>query len=756
MVRLQQAQGDFEGSVEPLRTLLAERRDDPEVMYRYGLALRVTGRPSLAEWSLREAMRDPEYLAPAGLQLAIAALRSNNRAVAIEITTQIVAEQPENLAALLLRAKAYARSPKQYEKALEDADRILELDPENLDVAEAQILALIGLRRIDEVSEAIDALGRRIDEAQLEAGIPAWHCVTAAIFADESGEAELAEERWADCLERYPATVDVVVKASAFYDSRGEFDRSIAILRTLVAQQPSARRQRVTLAERLRQTGEPAEAETVLREAAEAESGEPAALWLDLAKHYQEVADFEAAAAAVERAMELSRERGRPTPELMLEFADALLRAGEFERALQAAEEMTLDAHRAMIRARVAQQRVRPREALEYFDEAFRLWPDNPWARYYAALAAEAIGDFDRAIEEYRYSIRIEPGGTDARTRVARLHLAEGRAAEALQMLRIKRNEAPLDLDAEVLLLQLAARLGSVEPVLGLLESIAQRAAPERVAEALTSAAEGVYENRGPAAALALLRGSQAAGLDLEQPAHAEALRALVRFAHAAGETEVAETAVQAALGAQPDAAIFHEIHGWDLELRGAPDDRIRAAYERAVALEPGSAGALAGLGRLAGERSPEQALELFDRAIAADPGRAEPRREAAEILVARGRSPEAEERLEDLLRRHPFDAAGAARSVELRLARDVADERTLELARRAVRFGGRADALDLLSRVYERRGDPERARKAAEDAKRMRERRARAADTGSSQAAPELLQESLPEASPEGVGPTG
>ena len=45
-VRLQQARGDFEGSLEPLRELLVERRDDSEILYRYGLALRVTGRPS--------------------------------------------------------------------------------------------------------------------------------------------------------------------------------------------------------------------------------------------------------------------------------------------------------------------------------------------------------------------------------------------------------------------------------------------------------------------------------------------------------------------------------------------------------------------------------------------------------------------------------------------------------------------------------------------------------------------------------------
>jgi tetratricopeptide (TPR) repeat protein len=200
----------------------------------------------------------------------------------------------------------------------------------------------------------------------------------------------------------------------------------------------------------------------------------------------------------------------------------------------------------------------------------------------------------------------------------------------------------------------------------------------------------------------------------------------------------------------------LYEIQGLDLELRGAPEDSIHAAYERAVALEPRSADALAGLGRLALERSPDEALALFDRAAAADPSQAEPRREAAAILAASGRAREAEERLEALLGAHPTDAAAAARSVELRLARDVSDDRTLELARRAVRFGGRAEALDLLSRVYQQRDDPERARNAAADAKRLRERRAAAADGSSTPSSSSSTPSTSSTPSPEGAKPAG
>ena len=60
---------------------------------------------------------------------------------------------------------------------------------------------------------------------------------------------------------------------------------------------------------------------------------------------------------------------------------------------------------------------------------------------------------------------------------------------------------------------------------------------------------------------------------------------------------------------------------------------------------------------------------------------------------------------------------------VELHLERGLATERTLGLAERAVRFGGGADALDLLERVHQFRNEPERASEAAARARALRER---------------------------------
>ena len=124
-IRARQDAGDFAGSLEPLRERLQREPGDAELQYRYGHALVATGQPSLAEWALREAMKDPEWLVPAGLQLAYAALASEDYAMAIETANQVLAEHPDNAEVLLLRANAYAHSRTQPEAALADADRLL-------------------------------------------------------------------------------------------------------------------------------------------------------------------------------------------------------------------------------------------------------------------------------------------------------------------------------------------------------------------------------------------------------------------------------------------------------------------------------------------------------------------------------------------------------------------------------------------------------------------------------------------------------
>jgi len=721
-IRQQQAAGDFEGSVEPLRKLLARRPDDPEANYLYGRALSTT-QPNLAVWSLRKAMEDPEWLVPAGSQLAYLALAGLDFNEVIKVSGRILERDPENVRVLLMRANAYAHSKRDPELALADAKRVLEIDRDATEAYEPLILALLGLGRMEEAKQALAEAGRRIVELGLKEGVVAWHCATTAVFEQDSGDLEKTRKTWVECLDKHPTDQDVVSSAIKFYDGQGEPERSLEILRAAQAAAPDSRPFRVALAQRLHASGDTAEGEALLREATRSEQPElAAAAWMDLGKFRQSLGDFGAAADALERAVELEREAGSESSQVLFEYADALVLADRLDRALEVAEALSVPAYQHLIRGRVAQERRHPARALEEFDGALRLWPDNPWARYYAAIAAEELGDFERALEDYRNSVRDEPGATDARTRGAALLLASGNPAAALVVLRTAIGDAPVEIEGLLLGMRASGQLGNSTGVAEFLAMIEARY-PAWVGRALAEAADGLARRNGPAVAVNML--TTAPGVDFHDPRYAEALRALVRYSHQAGTTTATTRAeLQKILAAHSDSSAYQEIRGLDLELSGAPVEAVSAAHQRALELGPGNARALAALGRLAAADDPKAALDFFDRAAAADPLDPDPKLAAARTLVAIGKLDEAEQRLDELLVEHPFVADAAAERARLDLERGVATPRTLERSHRAVRFGGGPEALELLSRVHAQQGESELAARAAEEARVLREAR--------------------------------
>jgi tetratricopeptide (TPR) repeat protein len=276
-----------------------------------------------------------------------------------------------------------------------------------------------------------------------------------------------------------------------------------------------------------------------------------------------------------------------------------------------------------------------------------------------------------------------------------------------------------LETEGQLLLMRLSGLLGDTTALVDSLARI-ETSHPAWAGRALAVAAEGLARRSGPAAALGML--ATAPGVDYSDPRYAAALRALVRFSHRAGEAAATRAALETILAAQPDSGAFQEIRGLDLELSGAPTEAVRAAYTRALELEPRNALALAGLGRLAMDDDPAAALVLFDRAASADPSDPDPKFQAARALAASEQIAEAQQRLDEILLEYPFEAEVAAERARLDLERGIATPRTLDRALRAARFGGGADAFELLSQVHAKRDQPEPAARAAERARALRD----------------------------------
>lgn len=717
-IRALQASGNFEASISPLRELLTDSPDDGEANFLYGRAMARTA-PHLAVWSLRKAMLDPEWFSPAGAQIAMLELAGENYHEVTAITTRILEREPENLRVLMMRANAYAHSKRDPELAIADAERILEIDPTATEAYEPLILGLISLERLDEASEALEKAGKVLRELGTGDVVLAWHCATTGTFQQQSGDLERARETWQGCVDAYPTDLDVVTSSMAFYDSLAEPQQSLAIVSSALEAEPSSRFFRTTVAQRLIASGDVDGAEALLREPTNSQDPHlAAAAWIDVGQLEQALGDYGAGADSLGKAVALMEGMGSVSPQMRFEYADALLLAGRLELALEVAEDLSVPAHGNMIRGRVAQERREPALALEEFEEGLRLWPDNPWARYYAALAAEELGDFDRAIEEYRNAVRVQPGATDARMRGATLLLAQGNPAVAGVMLQTEIGKAPLESEGLLLGMHVAGRLGDTASIAAFLEMV-EASHPAWAGRALEEAARGLAEREGPRLAMDMLA---KAPVDFRDPRFAAGLRAWMRYAHTVGELSARRAAFDGILAFHPESSRFQDIRALDLELSGAPADEVRAAYARAVELGPGNAWALMGLGRVLSESDPEEALALFDRAAAANPIDAEPKLLAARLAAAAVSPAAAAERLDALLLAHPTEVEAALERARLDVDQQIATEATLERAQRALRFGGGADALDILSQVHALRDETELASQAAARARALRE----------------------------------
>ena len=717
--RKRQEADDFEGSLAPLQNLASERPNDAEVQYRYGLALVRTGQPSLAIWSLRRAMEDPQWLDPAARELAQSAVSTSNPDAGIDAMNQLLEKKPDDVDALVLRARAKIESRRDYEGALADAERAIAIDPDHSDALVMHAVALLMLARADEAEQALKDLEARAVDVDLGLDVGARFCVARAMFEQAKERFDPAEAMYEKCLADFPADGTVVNQSIAFFDEREKPERSLAILQKVVDADPLASAARVELSQRLESAGKRDEAEKVLRDGTTVRDTELASVaWVDLANLFASRGDLATSADALGHAMEKMRD---PRPELVYQYADTLVMVGRIAEAREVAKKLTVPAHRELLEARALMQEGHLKEALAHFDEGLRLWPDNAVARYYAARTAERLGDLARAIDDYRYSIRAGVAQTDARYRLARLHEAARTYDVAVGVARHSTTEVPPDPEAELVALRILARLGRLNDVQALVIGYSQD--PERWGRAVAAMAQGVRASRGASEAAHFVRSAH--GLDLADPRNADALAELVSALCESGDAAGAVKDADAAIAKHDDVARFHALRGQALAAAGKKD-AARAAYERALALDAKCGPALLGLARLeVAEGHPDAALARYADAVAAqgdvDLGDPAPRREWAELLLAQGRKEEAIARLEDLLLHDPYDGGAAARLALLRAEREEMRDEALSLAKRAVFFGGSPEAWEALAQVQTARGDSEQASLARARAERAR-----------------------------------
>ena len=691
-----QSIGNFAGSVLVLRKAIDEGTDDPEIFFLYGVALGETGNLDAAVWPLRRAMENPDWEVAAALRLGRGAFAQHSWDRSIIALDRLLEIEPDHVFALVLRSRARIETRRNYEGALADAEHALEVDPDAEGARICQVVALLGLDRADEAGELIKSIELSSREVGPDQPNTPRFCGARASLAVEIGDPESADEIYSECLKEFPGAQNLISEALKFYVSMGRAERTIEILEAAVEAAPHNQDYRIGLVVRLQSQGRVEEAKAILREATEAKNPVLAAkAWLDLAGYLLEREEYDEGIEAFDRALEMVP---NPSVDLMFRYADALIIASRFDEALEVAEREQVSTYRDLIRGRVHLERGQPTLALERLAEALQSWPNNAVARYYAALAAEGVGDYERAIEELRYSIRAGASQTDSRARLARLHMAEGNFRDALEVLHHDIARQPGDIEMALIGIEIGARLGLAD------KQVSQLALPLRTEDdwrrAMLAAIRGTRERIGPAGVVKLIQDTP--GLDLADPANASILERLVVNLADAGRTDEAAVLLNGYLEAQPESGSFHAIRGWLIARRdGVGSMQARGDLTRALELEPQNVVALIGLGRersAAGEL--DDALSYFDRAIESAPEDPAPLRAAIAMLITEERTREAESKLELLLELEPYDNVAALQLLRIRVQLDLDKQRSIALGRLARHFGRgakRARASELL-----------------------------------------------------------
>ena len=697
-IRELQGNQQFAESIAPLRVMLDENPDQPEVSFLLGKALMRTGDSSSAIWPLRRAMKSADYVVEAGLMLGRAELKSRTPRDVLDAVNLVLAVEPENVEALTIRAQGYLKGSRK-EEALADLERAIELDPGNLEALVPHVVALIGLERIEEAEQALAhakeviATSERVVREKLRGRL----CVANGMFVFEKGEVDRATTLYEECLEAYPEDRLVVLEAVTHFDRLKQPERATEILREAYAKS-STPHFGSALARRMGRLGKPEEREKLLRE--EAEQRPTPQAWFALADFYVVNDRFDEACEAFETAIEGDE---NPAPMTIFAYIDTLIQAERFEDARRETRKVRPQHMQDLLEGRLLLATGDARGALREFESGLRLWPNNSTARFLAGQAAEQIGDFDRAIEEYREAIRKRkgPGDTDAALYLTRILVDRGSSREAFPQLQRFIATRPRHKEALVLMIRVGRDLNKPKLIL---DSMTRLVKSGRAGLAMAQQIAILVAESGPESAIVATDKSR---LDLTDPTNSLALRALIEQMAVLKRHDQARERVAAGLELHPDSSVFHELSARAILAAGGDSEEARVALERSLELEPERATALIGLAELAAAAGAnDEAIALYDRAQASSPEDPAPARAAVALLQAPDRIEEREERLATMVVRNPRDAFAANALAQSLAGRGGDLDRALSYAKRAAYFSTVPDATETLGWVHLLRGE--------------------------------------------------
>jgi tetratricopeptide (TPR) repeat protein len=701
------AEENFGASIPLLERMIDAKPGDRQLNRLYGIALLSTGQPVPAIWPLEKATDGPNAPLEDLLLLGRAHLTGGNPTDARAVADRMIERAPDLLEARNLRIEANL-AVLGHVDALADIDFILEHRPDDPGALVNRAHVLLLLEQTEDAEAAIAEAREALASTGSTGDWAARFCALDATFTFEKGDeghVERSAERWRSCLENHPADPLVVSSAIDFFDAQQEDQTSMDALRRAVKEAPENVDFHIRLASRLAAAGFHGEAINELRVATEQPGGLRA--WGSLVDYYSARGEWPDARAAMEKLLELIP---HPSQRELVHYADLLIRAGDLDAAEEAMKKVNQPELSALLEGRLLLARGQPKQALARLEEGIRLWPDNSVARQLLAEAWEKLGNYEKALAEYVEAARVDPSNWEVMERLALYYEPMKKSQPLTQLLQRLTLREPNDPRPYRMLVN--AFVWSGQPRLANSALAKLAGMPEQREWVVAKRATLVGRDK-PEAAIRLIEES---GLDLTTPRSAEVLTPYVEHLARVGRHADALEVVRSALTAHEDFAPFHEVHAKVLAAASRPAVEVTQALERAIEIAPGRASALTALADQARESNRvEDALALYDRAIAAAPSNPAPAWAAIELLVSREEKSNTldarvDQRLERLLASHGHHAGAAELMARRLVSKGESLERARALAQRSVFLGGGATALATLGWVDLERGKPETA----------------------------------------------
>ncbi len=703
-LRARQDEGKAAATLEEYAELAVSHPDNPEINFRLGLAMIAAGRHTEALFPLHKAAESEALLVPAGIVLASTLSQTSNHAEALRATDRVLALEPENEAALLMRTAA-AIELHDGPTALEAAEKLIDRAPDNTNYRMAHAGALA---EADRPKEA-EAIYRDLVAASVEGDVSFYvRACTALVrfLRDKRNDFDAAFAEIESCAAARPEQPEVLMALISMADDLKKGDEAIELLRAATERHPDARPVLEELTSRLVKADRVAEA----REIAEAKAQEvdDPGSWRQVAVMRRRTGDLEAALEAAEKAIALW---ATPDEDTLFFRNELMIELGRLDEAEPLVDDLETQLYRDVLNARIAQERGDAARALELYGRASIDWPQNYGLRVLAARAAFELGDLERAKSDLLEATRQAPGDTDAALWLAHVAFSEGNFRDCLSYTgRQLKLRGAVNPDTHLLRAEAFAATNRMKRALATLDELADlRDGEFRV---IAWAAQARFVGRSdPSAALdGLEKRVSEAKLELADPAAEPVLNQLFDLYLQTGRAEAAQKRLDALVAANPQSAHLHGLLGRLALVRGDTAEAEKR-FAKALELAPDDASALAGRALLEHQNGAlDGAIEGMTKAAAAAPHNGDYPYIAAAMSLEAGDRKGARTRLEQVLRDHPGHV-GAANDLAFVLAEDGTDlpaaQRYAELA---VRLRPSPETLDTLGYVKLRRGAAEEA----------------------------------------------